>query len=293
MSRFRITYFIIVCLATLLAGCTNHDQKGKSTITVSIQPLESLVRGIVGDDYDINTLLPSGSSPESYSPTPSQLANIEQSEFTFIIGTLNFEHTITHRLSEKDINIVNTGKNAALIEGKCSHNHHINHDHHHSIDPHIWLSLVELEKIVHNIGEAICAAHPDSVRYKANYEQLITKICTAHDRNKELFEELGGSSFIIYHPALTYFARDYGIEQISVEHEGKTPTPAALTELAKSVNNCPSKQLLYQREYPLDVVKSTAEILELNPIEINPLDSDILTELDRIANILSTPSDGK
>ena len=122
---------------------------------------------------------------------------------------------------------------------------------------------------------------------------LITKIRTAHDHNKELFEELRGSRFIIYHPALTYFARDYGLEQISVEHEGKTPTPAALTELAKSVNNCPSKQLLYQREYPLDVVKSTAEVLELNPIEINPLAGDILTELDRIANILSTPSDGK
>ena len=108
-----------------------------------------------------------------------------------------------------------------------------------------------------------------------------------------MFKGLEGGSFVIYHPALTYFARDYGLEQISIEHEGKTPTPAALTELAKSVNNCTSKQLLYQREYPLDVVKPTAEILKLNPIEINPLCCDILSELGRIPNILSTPSDGK
>ena len=183
MNRLRIAYLILMCLAILSIGCNNNSNNDSKTITVSIQPLESLVRGIVGDDYNINTLLPSGSSPESYSPTPSQLANIEQSEFTFIIGTLDFEHTITHRLSGKDINIVNTGKNAALIEGKCSHNHHISHNHHHSVDPHIWLSLVELEKIVHNIGEAICTAHPDSVRYKANYEQLITKIRTIATRS--------------------------------------------------------------------------------------------------------------
>ncbi len=293
MKRTNTLYnILLLVVASFLISCGRHDADVK-TITVSIQPIESLVRGIVGDDYTINTLLPSGSSPESYSPTPSQHANIESSEFTFIIGTLDFEHSIVHRLIDRDINIVNTGKDAAMIEGKCSHNHEVDHHHHHSVDPHIWLSLTELEKIVHNIGEAICTAHPDSVHYKANYEQLIAKIQAAHNRNKELFEQQSGSSFVIYHPALTYFARDYGLNQISVEHEGKAPTPATLTELAKVVDNCPSKQLLYQREYPLDTVQPTAEILGLIPIEINPLSCDILSELDRIANILSTPQDGK
>ena len=38
-------------------------------------------------------------------------------------------------------------------------------------------------------------------------------------------------SFIIYHPALGYFARDYGLNQLSIEFEGKNPSPAQIRKL--------------------------------------------------------------
>lgn len=30
---------------------------------------------------------------------------------------------------------------------------------------------------------------------------------------------------MIYHPALTYYARAYGIEQVAIEQDGKEPRP--------------------------------------------------------------------
>ena len=36
---------------------------------------------------------------------------------------------------------------------------------------------------------------------------------------------------MIYHPALEYMAHDYGLEQISFEDEGKSPSPARMKEL--------------------------------------------------------------
>jgi zinc transport system substrate-binding protein len=36
---------------------------------------------------------------------------------------------------------------------------------------------------------------------------------------------------MIYHPALSYFARDYGLQQISIEEGGKEPSPAHLKDL--------------------------------------------------------------
>lgn len=38
-------------------------------------------------------------------------------------------------------------------------------------------------------------------------------------------------AFMIYHPALSYFARDYGLHQIPIEAGGKEPSPAHLKAL--------------------------------------------------------------
>jgi zinc transport system substrate-binding protein len=40
----------------------------------------------------------------------------------------------------------------------------------------------------------------------------------------EKFRNAKRRSFLIYHPAMGYFARDYGLTQISVEIDGKSPT---------------------------------------------------------------------
>lgn len=281
----------VTLLLLLIAGCA-PQRIDKKVITVSIPPLEGLVEQIVNNDYQVVSLLPSGSTPENYSPTPSQLINIEDSEFVFFVGTLEFENTIAQRLLGRDVNIVNTADGVELIEGQCSHNHRVGSEHNHGIDPHVWMSLVELEKVVGNIGRVICEAHPDSVRYKANTEQLIGNIQQSHRRYGELLGPHKGDAFLIYHPALTYFARDYGLEQISVEQEGKAPTPTALAELAAAVDKLEIKKLIYQAEYPLDVVKPVAEILDVTLLEINPLNVNILTEIDRIANTLLTPDYG-
>ena len=288
--RHIIHIFITTLLVVFIAGCAS-SKVGEKVITVSIPPLQGLVEAIVNNDYKVVALLPSGSTPENYSPTPSQLINIEESEFVFFVGTLDFENTIAQRLAERDINIVNTGRDAELVEGECSHNHKVGSEHNHGVDPHIWLSLVELEKVVGNIGNAICATHPDSVRYKANFEQLMGRIKAAHEHYLELFEPHRGEAFLIYHPALTYFARDYGLEQISVEQEGKAPTPTTLAELAEVVNNSEIEHLIYQSEYPVDVVKPVAEVLGVKLLEINPLSVDILAEINRIANTLLTNLD--
>ena len=39
------------------------------------------------------------------------------------------------------------------------------------------------------------------------------------------------NAFMIYHPALSYFARDYGLHQIPIEAGGKEPSPAHLKAL--------------------------------------------------------------
>ncbi len=278
-----------IVLLTLVA-CGGNVTNNNRQIVVSIPPLEGIVSEIVGEDFEVITLLPSGSSPESYSPTTRQIASISTAEHLFYTGVLNFENELLQRFDREQNSalLTNVSNGIELLSGgDCGHEHHSEgHTHHHAVDPHIWLSPGTLDVIVDNIAGAIIAANPDSLRYVVNYKALKSKIAA----RKELFRErLAGAprEFLIYHPALGYLADEYGLEQISLENEGKSPTPSFLAGVVDKVAESGIKVMLYQQEYPLDVVKPIAEILNVKLVNINPLSEDIIDELNYIVEQLT------
>lgn len=287
----RIASIILILLTAFVALQCTHADTAKKTISVTIPPLKGIVNQIVGDDYEVNVLLPSGTSPETYSPTISQLTAVSNSDFVFTVGTLNFEQTLANSLKDNAKGqIISTSEGISLIEGTCNHAHHHDleehHSHHHSIDPHVWMSHKGLLKIIDNITNALVINNPDSVSYIANAERVKNQITAQMSKAEATFDN-APKSFLIYHPALGYFAEEYGLEQISLENEGKNPTPKSLAEIVEKVDDDNLTVLLYQQEYPEDVVKPVADILGVNLFQINPLSEDIITELDRVINILS------
>lgn len=310
--RFLRNIIIGVALLAGLQACGGRGGNvlsGKE-IVVTIPPLQGLVREIVGDDYRVRCMLPSGSSPESYSPTARQVAALAEAEFVFAVGTLHFESELLKRAENQDFAVINTAQGIELLTG-CEHTHEAvesehshggeaeahrhshNHNHkahHHSFDPHVWLAPEELGMIAANIAEKVIAAHPDSVKYIANYEQLKAKLEEREVRYGEMLEA-APRGFLIYHPALGYLAAEYGLEQISLENEGKSPTPASLAEVVDRVEREGLKTMFYQQEYPLDVVKPIAEILGVNLVQINPLSGDIIGELDNIVTRLTNSNE--
>ena len=285
----KILLRILAIIATLscVAACgSNANTKHSKSISVTIPPLQGIVKEIVGDDYEINVILPKGATPENYSPTVAQMAAIEHSEYLFNIGTLSFEQQIINKLkSAKSSNIQSVADGIELIEGGCKHGH-THHEHHHSHDPHVWLSMDGLLAIVDNIARPIINNNPDSTKYMANYEAIRQKLIVNKQRYTELLDT-APRHFLIYHPALGYLAQEFGLEQIALENDGKAPTPAGVINIVKKGNAEGLKYMLYQAEYPLDVVKPIAEVLGVKPVLINPLSNDIICELDRIINILA------
>lgn len=290
----RIASIILILLTAFVALQCTHAGTDKKTISVTIPPLKGIVNQIVGDDYEVNVLLPAGTSPETYSPTISQLTAVSYSDFVFTVGTLNFEQTLANSLKDNAKGqIISTSEGVSLIEGTCGHAHHHDHEsqgehhnHQHGIDPHVWMSHKGLLKIIDNITDALVINNSDSVSYATNAERVKNQIKAQMSKAEATFDN-AAKSFLIYHPALGYFAEEYGLEQISLENEGKNPTPKSLAEIVEKVNDDNLTVLLYQQEYPEDVVKPVADILGVNLFQINPLSEDIIAELDRVINILS------
>ncbi len=159
--------------------------------------------------------------------------------------------------------------------------------HVHGVDPHIWLSVRELKLVVDNITNVITAHFPDSTHYAERAQLLKKRLEVVDLQIAAAFAASGVQAFAIYHPALSYYARDYGLEQIAIEDEGKEPNLARLKMAVDRSKALGINKIFYQIEYPVSVVENFAHDLDAEPVAINPLSEDIVGELCRITTLLT------
>ena len=89
---------------------------------------------------------------------------------------------------------------------------------------------------------------------------------------------------MIYHPNLAYLARDYGLNEISVEFEGKEPPPSRMKELIDLAREENIKTIFIQREYDTKNAKAIADEIGAELEVIDPLSEDWLTSTSDIIN---------
>lgn len=279
-------YLLYIALILAAAGCSPKPAADEPTIYVTIAPLRSVVERIVGDDFSIEVLVPAGASPETFEPSARQYVALNETRWIFSTGLIDFETTLLHRL-ENQTKIINLSEGIELIAGSCSHTHH-HHDghHHHGVDPHIWTSPRALKQMAENSYRAIAAAYPDSVKYADNFARLSADIEALDKRTEAALQQAEVKMVVVYHPALTYYARDYGLRQEAIEQEGKEPSARALARLIAMGREAGVGHILYQRQYPRSVVETVARDMGAEAVEFDPLGEDVIATIDSITSLI-------
>jgi zinc transport system substrate-binding protein len=278
----RVTLFAI--LLCIFVGCKSRDTKVENCAVVSIAPLKPLVQEILGDDFEVIVLVPQGASPETFEPTPKQLQKVEKARFVFGTGLLEFEQELLKRVARKE-QIINLSHGIKTIGGSCSHSHH--HGHTHGVDPHIWCSPKSLVKMAENMHNAIALEMPDSTKYTKRYNALNTKLLELDKEVTEMCEKSPHKSFLIYHPALTYLARDYGLEQVAIENEGKEPSLKRLNSIITQARLDGVKHIFYQSEFPASSVEVICNDIDATAVEINPLAENVIDNIRHISTLIT------
>ena len=277
--------YIALLIAIVCGGCTSRRPADGEPLYVSILPLRSLVQGIVGDDFDIEVLVPPGASPETFEPTPRQFVGLNKARMVFNVGLIDFETTLLAKV-EDQAKVVNLSRGIELIAGTCSHGSH-GHTHTHGIDPHVWTSPRALQKMAENAYEAIRKAYPDSVKYETNYRLLQQELKALDERTAARIAASDVEYFIIYHPALTYYARDYGLRQIAIEADGKEPSAKQLTQLIRQAREDGVRRILYQSQFPASAVEVIARDIDAEYAEVDPLREDVIANIEEITGIIT------
>src|SRR5690554_3685595 len=120
-------YFPVIIVFLFFLSCSASKRDGvddKELLTVTIEPQRYFLNQIAGDIFRINTLVPPGTSPETYEPAPSVMLEMAKSKIYFKVGDLGFERAWSSRLSDNnpDVKVVDCSAGIELMGG------HI-HDH--------------------------------------------------------------------------------------------------------------------------------------------------------------------
>lgn len=264
--------FTLLATLLLLASCATR-QGEKPTVTVTIEPLRYLVEAIGGDRISVATMVPGGSSPESYEPTARQMVELASSDLYVKVGNLGFERTWMERLTANvpALTVVNASEGIATLGD----------------DPHTWTSPKNMLTMAHNAYRALAHAYPaDSTFFRARHDSLCTAIQRLDEKLTTALADVSPRSFVIYHPALTYFARDYGLHQIAIEEEGREPSAASLQAVIAQAQADSVKMMFIQKEFGGRNVDTVEEATAAKRVEINPLSYDWAGEMQKIADSL-------
>jgi zinc transport system substrate-binding protein len=278
---------IYILTLFILSACGNTTQKSeKPILTVTLEPLRYFTEAIAGDNYEVVSMVPKGSSPESYDPTPQQLVNLSKSQAYFRIGYIGFEQAWMKKLEANcpNMKVYDTSKGIDLIRDKG--HWHGDHFHEGGVEPHVWNSTQNALIIADNIYQALCEL--DSTHQEDYQKRLdvLKQTIRQTDANVRTLLENADSTFLIYHPALSYFARDYGLKQVSIEEGGKEPSPAQLKALIETCRNENVHTIFVQQEFDQRNAQLIAHELGVNIVSINPLSYDWVKEMIRIAEAL-------
>jgi zinc transport system substrate-binding protein len=280
--RKLYSLFLLLPLLSLLSlgSCKDSAVSGKPVVTVSIEPQRWLLEQIVGDKMEVQSLLARGGNPESYEPAFSHLELLERSRAYFCVGNLGFETAILEkvRANNPDLPIVMTSDSIDIIYNTHKHHHYGNADHgttHNEADPHTWSSAANAKIMAENMLRALTQLDTvNAAYYTARYVGLAQRIDSVDHAVRAILEPHRGEAFMVWHPSLSYFARDYGLRQIALGFEGKEFSVADTRAVIDSAAQLHASVLMVQKDFDRAKSDPIAKGSSMRVETINPLNYD-------------------
>ncbi len=282
MDFVNFKYFFplaVVAGFLVLFGCIGQapsvqPENQKIIVGVTIAPQAEFVEAIGGDRVEVILMVPPGASPHTYEPTPQQLEKISDAVMYAKVGSgVEFELSWMGNLEDlnRGMKIVDCSKGIELI----------------SSDPHIWTSPKNAKIMVENIYAGLIEVDPMGQGYyeqnKINYLKKLDKV----DQN--IVDSVKGKQcpkFIAYHPAWGYFPRDYGLEQIAIEGEGKNPTPKGISSVITQAKENNITVIFASPQFSTSDAQTIAQEIGGKVLLIDPLAKDYIQNLEEVASAL-------
>jgi zinc transport system substrate-binding protein len=266
---------LFLSLSAALAGQAAPEKIG---VAVGIPPIAFFVERIGGDQVSVQTMLGPGQAPETYSPTPAEMAHLSKASVYFEVG-VPFEQQLAGTIESAypHLKIVD-------LRSKLAPELHLETVDHQEEDPHYWLDPRLMEQASAIIRDALTAVNPsDSSIFAANCARLIVDLKQADSTVALILRAFRNRDMWVFHPAYGYFAGAYGLKQVAIQREGKEPTGRELANLVDSAKADKVRTIFVQPQFSEQTAETITRQIGARLQPLDPLAHDYLANLKTMA----------
>lgn len=273
---------ILLCISPLFAV-------DKLNVVVSVIPQIYFVKKIGGDTVNVSAMVPDGRSPETYEPLPTQMKIIKNADIYIGVG-MEFEKVWSDRFKGANPNLKIIDLSANLKLREITHSDGESSHHHRKYDPHIWLSVALAKDEAKQICQILSGLSPKNAeKYNENLQKFLNEINQLDASVKQIFAMPNAQkSFVVYHPAFSYLAAEYGLDEIALEADGKSPKTKRMMKIQNIIKQKNIEVVYIQPQFSKKRVLALANDLKLRVLELNPLAEDWEKNILFIAKTIAT-----
>ncbi|MCM2270550.1 MAG: zinc ABC transporter substrate-binding protein, partial [Thermoanaerobaculia bacterium] len=264
-----------VHLLALTLATAGPAAAARPIVAVSVAPQRGIVERIAGGSVEVVTLIPAGTDVESYAPSAQQMARLERAALVFFVGHRGVP--LETRLIEPWLERHPTVPRVTLVDDEITavQGHDPAHRDGAHGDPHLWLSPRLVRRAAAALTERLAHLLPaEATAIRVRGAAFDAEIAALDARLRA--QLAGGGRFLIDHPSLGHLGREYGLEQVALEHDGKEPTPAQLARLVAQARRDGYRVVLAQRGASRRGAELLARETGAELVEIDPLAPDWL-----------------
>lgn len=288
MKKSLLSILASIAIGTAVVSCSEKTSDPRPVLVVSVPAQAEVLRQIAGNDYRIVTLLDKGANPETWEPTMRTRADVEGARAMFTAGYLPFEDALAMSLPDS-VRVVNTSEGISLIYGTHGHSHAEGHaDCDHDVvqpDPHTWLSVRNLSVMASNMAQTMQAINPAKKEvYAARLAEVTAHLSSADSTIQATLKAPGAAhAFAVWHPSLTYFARDYGLKQVAVGFENKEMSASHLTRVAADAKADSVRVMFFQRQHDSRQAQTLNNAMGTRLADFDPMSANVTKSLQDAA----------
>ncbi len=275
-AALTLALCVVGCASNTSASSSSTFDNGKIDVVTTISTLNSFVQGVGGDKVRITSIVPVGASPETYEPTPQDVATITKAKMLIEngAGLETWLDRLLRNAASPKLKTVVASDGLPVIND----------------NPHLWMDPQYAKHYVLQIRDGLIAVDPadaNTFRINAMHYNDALDALTAHIRGQIATIPPSQRYMIVFHNAWQYYNDRFGITTLGFveRNPGQEPNPqqvAQLVDLAKQHN---VRGVFSEPEYSPKILYSIAQGSNIKVVE-NLYDDSIGTN-PQVSNYLS------
>lgn len=265
-------------------------------VYVSIEPLQYLVERVGGEHVQVEVVVEAGRRPETYEPSPRQVAALAEADVFFGAG-MPLEAAWRRQLNEGSSapEWVDLAAGLSAPPGVASGARGLRrtaggaaHDHHDGIDPHTWLSPLNAQQMASIISGVLARLDPGNRGvFRAGAAALRDDLESLHRDIAATLAQSDVEAFLVFHPAWGHFARTYGLAQISIESGGKEPGTRGMVKVIHAAKKAGIRTIFVDPRHSPRIARTVADAIGGRIEVLDPLSYDLVDNLRRAAHAIA------